>query len=50
MRVQITSGIYNGFTGCLSYDDEGIEWIVINYQGMWRDISATEAQYTMIGN
>lgn len=49
MKVQITSGMYKGFTGHLSYDDEGIEWIVIKYQGMWRDLSSTSTQYTMIG-
>ena len=46
--VKITSGMYTGIIGHLSYDEEGFEWIVIEFGGMHRDISTTSTQYTFI--
>ena len=46
MKVQITSGMYKGIVGHLSYDEDGTEWILINLYGLTRDVSTTDAQFT----
>jgi len=40
MKVKIISGQYKGCTGHLSYDEDGTEWVVINFMGHTRDIQA----------
>jgi hypothetical protein len=44
MKVEIVSGKWKGFTGHLSYDEDGTEWIVISWCGCTYDIQAPYVQ------